>query len=139
MSNDMGGATIAHNLLFKRDHPGTGHLDHRQKMASILASPQTARKKRFVKLELGSLEANPPARANPFLARKVAEGTIRHDAAPGPGGRGTEGLGSPPSTPTTWPSLTPDGGIPSLYPELVQGLLKGSIDQEAALEIGTDV
>ncbi len=139
MSNDTGGATIAHNLLLKRDHPGTGHLDHRQKMASILASPQTTKKKIFVKLELGSLEANPPAGANPFLARKVAEGTVHHDVASGPGGRGTEGLGSPPSTPTTWPSLMPDGGIPSLYPEPVQGLFKGSIGQEAALEIGTDV
>ncbi len=90
-------------------------------------------------MELGSLEANPPAGANPFLARKVAEGTVRHEAAPGLGGRGTEELGSPPSTPTTWPSLMSDGGIPSFYSEPVQGLFKGSIGQEAALEIGTDV
>jgi len=42
------------------------HLVHKQKMASILAFPQAARKKRFVKVELGSLEANLPAGANPF-------------------------------------------------------------------------
>jgi hypothetical protein len=66
MSNDTGGATVAHNLLLKRDHSCIGHLVHRQKMASILASPQTTRKKRFVKLELGSFEAKPPAEANPF-------------------------------------------------------------------------
>jgi hypothetical protein len=35
-------------------------------MASILASTQAARKKRFMKLELGSLEASLPARTNPF-------------------------------------------------------------------------
>jgi hypothetical protein len=66
MNNDAGGAMAAHNLLLKRDPLSTEHLVHKQKMASILASPQAARKKRFVKLELGSLEASLSAGANPF-------------------------------------------------------------------------
>jgi hypothetical protein len=139
MNNDMGGAIAAHNLLFKRDHSCTEHLVHRQKLASILASPQTARKKRFVKLELGSLEANPPAGANPFQARKVAGGTVHHGSAPDPGWRGIEGLRSPPPTPTTHQISMPTRGIPSAYLESDQGLYKGSIGQEAALGLGTDV
>jgi hypothetical protein len=49
MSDDTGGALAAHNLLLKRDHQSTEHLAHKQEMASILASPQNARKKRFTK------------------------------------------------------------------------------------------
>ncbi len=58
MNNDAGGVVAAHNLLLNRDPSSTEHLIHKQKMASILASPQAAGKKRFVKLELGSLEAS---------------------------------------------------------------------------------
>jgi len=80
MNNDTGGAVAAHNLLLKRDPSSTEHLIHKQKMASILASPQAAIKKRFVKLELGSLEASLPAGTNPFQDPKVAGGTIRRDS-----------------------------------------------------------
>jgi hypothetical protein len=39
MNDDTGGAIATHNLLLKRDHQCTEHLAHKQKMASILASP----------------------------------------------------------------------------------------------------
>jgi hypothetical protein len=39
MNNDTGGAMAAHNLFLKREHLCMEHLVHRQKMASILASP----------------------------------------------------------------------------------------------------
>jgi hypothetical protein len=71
MNNDIGGMVAAHNLLLKRDPPSTEHLVHKQNMASILASPQVVRKKSFVKLELGSLEASLLAGANPFQDPKV--------------------------------------------------------------------
>jgi len=66
MNNDTGGVVATHNLLLKRDPSSTEHLVHKQKMASILASAQAVRKKRFMKLELGSLEASLPAGTNPF-------------------------------------------------------------------------
>jgi hypothetical protein len=50
MNNHSGGAVAAHNLLFKRDPSSTEHIIHKQRMASILASPPAARKKRFVRL-----------------------------------------------------------------------------------------
>ncbi len=58
--------TLGQSRVATRDPSSTEHLVHKQKMASILAFPQAARKKRFVKVELGSLEANLPAGANPF-------------------------------------------------------------------------
>ncbi|CAM6019479.1 unnamed protein product [Sphagnum balticum] len=127
MNNDIGSAVAVHNLLFKKDHLCTEHLVHKQKMASILASPHTARKKRFVKLELGSLEANPPPGANPFQARKVTGSTVHHGSAPNPRCGGIEGLESPPPTPTSHPILMPTGGIPPLNPKPDQGIYKGSI------------
>jgi len=92
MNNDTGGAVAAHNLLFKRDPSSTEHLEHKQKMASILASPHAARKKRFVKLELGSLEASLPAGANPFQDPKVVGGTTQHDLEPDRGYVENEGI-----------------------------------------------
>ncbi len=92
-----------------------------------------------MKLELGSLEANPPAGANPFQVLKVAGGTIQHGSVLDPGCGGIKGLESPPPTPTTHPILMPTGGIPPLNPEPNQGLYKGSIGQEAALGLGTYV
>ncbi|CAK9190675.1 unnamed protein product [Sphagnum jensenii] len=95
MNNDTGGAVAAQNLLLKRDPSSTEHLVHKQKMASILASPQAARKKRFVKLELGSLEASPPAGANPFQDPKAEGDTTQHDSAQGRGYVEYEGIESP--------------------------------------------
>jgi hypothetical protein len=66
MNNDTGGAVAAHNLLFKRDPSSTDHLVYKHMMASIMASPQATRKKRFIRLELGSVEASLLAGANPF-------------------------------------------------------------------------
>ncbi|CAK9253699.1 unnamed protein product [Sphagnum jensenii] len=76
MNNDAGGgAVVAHNLLLKRDPSNAEHLIHKQKMASILASPQAAMKKRFVKLELGSLEDNLLTGNNLFRHPKATGGT----------------------------------------------------------------
>jgi len=106
-------------------------------MASILASPQAARKKRFVKLELGSFEGNLPTGTNPFEDPKVAGGTIQHGSKPDQGYGEIEG--TPPSTLTTHPIQMPIGSTPPLNSEPGQGFYKGSIDQEATLEIGTYV
>jgi len=138
MNNDAGGAVAAHNLLLKRDPLSTEHLVHKQKMASIQASPQAARKKRFVKLELGSLEANLLAEANPFQDPKVAGGTTQHDLVPNQGyveNGGTE----PHSISTTYPALMPNGRSPPHSSEPDQGHHKGSIGRQAALVLGTHV
>jgi hypothetical protein len=126
MNNDTGGAVAAHNLLLKRDPSNTEHFEHKQKMASILASPQAARKKRFVKLELGSLEASLPAGANPFQDPKVAGGTTQHDLELDRGYVENEGIESP-SIFTTYPMLMPNGSIPPHNSEPDQGHHKGSI------------
>jgi hypothetical protein len=139
MSDDTGGALAAHNLLLKRDHQSTEHLAHKQKMASILASPQNARKKRFTKLDLGNLGTNPPAGANPFQVLKGAGDTLQFSPVPGPGYRGVEELGPPPLTPATLPSWTSPEGTPLITPELDQNFCKGSIGQKAALRLETHV
>ncbi|CAM6055527.1 unnamed protein product [Sphagnum tenellum] len=126
MKNDTGGAVAAHNLLLKRDPSSTDHLVHKQKMASILASPQAARKKRFVKLELGSLKASLSAEANPFQNPKVAGDTTQHDLEPDRGYVENVGIESP-STFTTYPTLMPNEGTPPHNPEPDQGHHKGSI------------
>jgi hypothetical protein len=126
MNSDTGGAVATHNLFLKRDPSSTEHLVHKQKMASILASPQVARKKRFVKLELGNLEASLPAGANPFQDPKAAGGTTQHDLEPDRGYTENEGI-EPPSTFTTYPAWMPNGGTPSHNPGPDQGHHKGSI------------
>jgi hypothetical protein len=85
MNNDTRGAMAAHNLLLKKDPSSTNHLEYKHKMASILASPQAARKKRFIKLELGSTETSLPARANPFQRLKTTGDTPQHNSKPDEG------------------------------------------------------
>ncbi|CAK9861925.1 unnamed protein product [Sphagnum jensenii] len=136
MNNDTGGAVVTHNLLLKRDPSSTEHLVHKQKMASILASPQAARKKRFVKLKLESLEASPPAGANPFHDHKVARGTTQHDSKPNPGYAEKERTEPSSSILTTYPILMPNGGFSPHNPESDQGHYKGLIGREAALGLG---
>jgi len=138
MNNDTGGAVAAHNLLLKRDPSSTEHLVHKQKMASILASPQAARKKRFVKLEMGNLEPSPLAGANPFQDPKATGGTTQHNLAQGRGCVENGGMESP-SFFTTYPTLMPDGSIPPPNSEPDQGHHKGSIGRQAALALGTYV
>jgi hypothetical protein len=139
MNNDMGGAVATHNLLLKRDPSSTEHLVHKQKMANILASPQAARKKRFVKLEWGILETSLPTRANPFQDPKAAGGTAQHDSGSDPGGVEIGGTESSPSILANHPISMPIGGILPHSSEPEQGLYKGSIGQEAALRLGTYV
>jgi hypothetical protein len=110
MNNDAGGTVAAHNLLLKRDPSNTEHLVHKQKMASILASPQAARKKRFVKLELGSFEDNLPTGNNLFQDPKATGGTTQLGPEPGPGHR--ELIGVLQSILTAHPTRMLIGGTP---------------------------
>ncbi|CAM6055883.1 unnamed protein product [Sphagnum tenellum] len=70
MNNDMEFSTSAHNLLRKTDTGNSTSQAHRNKSASLLASPQAARKKRFTKLDLALMTARllgsigPPAARN---------------------------------------------------------------------------
>jgi len=105
-----GGAVVTHNLLLKRDPSNMEHLVHKQKMASILASPQAARKKRFVKLELGSLEDNLPTGNNLCQYPKATGGTTQLGPEPDPGYRGL--IRVPQSTFTAHSSRMLFGGTP---------------------------
>jgi hypothetical protein len=82
LNNEVGAAVTAHSLLLKKAPPSSDHLAHKQKVASILASPQAARKKRFVKLDWSSSNDDPPAGANPFQGPQAKEGDIQHSSAP---------------------------------------------------------
>ncbi|CAM6003597.1 unnamed protein product [Sphagnum balticum] len=107
-------------------------------MASILASPQVARKKRFVKLELGSLEDNLPTGNSLFQYPKATGGTsqLGPESDRGFG----ELIGVPQSTFTASSTQMLIGGTPpSIYSEPAQGLYKESIGQEATLGTGTNV
>jgi hypothetical protein len=61
MSNEMEFSAQAHNLLMKTEAEISEHQERKNRSASIQASPQAARKNRFVKLNLNFLD---PPRAN---------------------------------------------------------------------------
>jgi hypothetical protein len=128
MNNDTGGAVAAHNLLLKRDPSSTEHLIYKHRMASILASPQAARKKRFIKLELGSVEASLPAGANPFQYSKTAGGTAQHNSEPDQGYVRNAGTESSPTLNTS-PTFMLNGGTTQHNSEPDQGYHKGLIGQ----------
>ncbi len=69
MNNDIEFATPAHNLLRKTDTRNSVHQAHRNKSASLLASPQAARKKRFTKLDLALMIARLLGSIGPSPAR----------------------------------------------------------------------
>jgi len=52
MNNEVKFSTSAHNLLKKIEAENTTHQAHKNRSASILASPQAARKKRFTKWDI---------------------------------------------------------------------------------------
>ncbi len=54
MNNEVEFAASTHNLLRKTDVESTTRQAHKNCMASILASPQAARKKWFTKVDLRS-------------------------------------------------------------------------------------
>jgi hypothetical protein len=58
MNNDIEFATSAHNLLRKIDTGNTVRQAHRNSFASLFASPQATRKKRFTKLDLALMIAS---------------------------------------------------------------------------------
>jgi hypothetical protein len=57
MNNDIDFVTLAHNLLRKIDSGNLVRQSHRNNTASLLASPQAARKKSFTKLDLALMIA----------------------------------------------------------------------------------
>jgi hypothetical protein len=61
MNNEVEFTAPVHNLLRKSGVENTTRLAHKNSTASILASPQAARKKRFTKVNLALLR-NPPER-----------------------------------------------------------------------------
>jgi hypothetical protein len=56
---------VAHDLLLKNGPSRIDHHTYKHKMASILASLQVARKKKYIILDLGSAKPNLSTRANP--------------------------------------------------------------------------
>jgi hypothetical protein len=136
MNNDTGGTVVAHNLLLKRDPSSTDHLAYKHRMASIMASPQAARKKRYIKLELGSVKTSLPAGAKPFQYSKTVGGTTQHNIKPDKGNErnvGTETF--PTSSPTlpTPPTSELGGGTTQHNSEPDQGHHMGSIGRQVAL------
>jgi len=87
LNNETGvaAAATAHSLLLKRDPPNPEHHTHKQKIASLMASPQAARKKRFTRLEWGNAEANPPTGANPFQTSQTTESLSQPNTEPDQG------------------------------------------------------
>ncbi|CAM6021574.1 unnamed protein product [Sphagnum balticum] len=69
MNNDIEFATLTHNLLRKTDTRNSARQAHRNKLASLLASPQAARKKRFTKLDLALMAARLPGSIGPSAAQ----------------------------------------------------------------------
>jgi hypothetical protein len=130
MNNDMGGAVVAHNLLLKKDPACSDHLAHKQRMASILASPQAARKKRFIKLEWGNPEADFLGGTFPSIYPTPSGGTIHHN----PGfNQEIEGLGGLTFSPgPSLPPSEPAGGLNHHNIEATQGRNMGSIGRQAA-------
>ncbi len=80
MNNEVEFSTSAHNLLLKTGVESTAHQTHKNHIASIQASPQTAKKKRFTKLNITTLKPtqmdNVTAPA-PNVKRMMADKTPR--------------------------------------------------------------
>jgi hypothetical protein len=73
MNNEAEFTAEAHDLLFKNGPSCIDHQTYKHRMASIMASPQAARKRRYIRLDLGSVEPNLTAEANPFQGTQMAE------------------------------------------------------------------
>jgi hypothetical protein len=74
MNNDIEFAGPAHNLLLKSGPVSTEHQVRMSEVASQMASPQTIRKKRFIKLDLSKLEPQRAATSLNFEDGQVAQG-----------------------------------------------------------------
>jgi hypothetical protein len=73
MNNEVEFATPVHNLLRKTDAKNTIHQAHKNRTASILASPQAVRKKQFTKLDLALLMTSQKGSNGPIRADHKAE------------------------------------------------------------------
>jgi hypothetical protein len=72
MNNEVEFSISAHNLLKKVDAGDTTRQAHNNRVASILASPQAAMKKRFTKLDLARMLS--PQVVNLGLSQAAKEG-----------------------------------------------------------------
>jgi hypothetical protein len=66
MNNEAEFSTSAYDLLLKNGPSRIDHETYKHRMASILVLPQAARKKKYIKLDLGSAEPNLTAGVNLF-------------------------------------------------------------------------
>jgi hypothetical protein len=73
MNNEVEFAAKAHDLLLKNGPSRIDHQTYKHKMASILALPLATRKRRYIRLDLGSVEPNLTAEANPFQGTQMAK------------------------------------------------------------------
>jgi hypothetical protein len=65
MNNEAKFSAPAHDLLLKSGPSCIDHHAYKHRMASIQALPQAARKKRYIKLDLGSTKPNPKVGKTP--------------------------------------------------------------------------
>jgi hypothetical protein len=78
MNNDVVFAGPAYGLILKTGPTSTDHQTRKSTSASLLASPQTARKKkRYVKLDLLTITPSNPS--DLFQASQTGEGTGQGD------------------------------------------------------------
>jgi hypothetical protein len=73
MNNEVEFAALTHNLLRRTDAENTTRQAHKNRTASILASPQATRKKRFTKLDLVLLMTSQKGIIGPTHADHKAE------------------------------------------------------------------
>jgi len=73
MNNEVEFIVPAHNLLRKTEVVSTTRQAHKNRVVSILASPQAARKKRFTKLDLTLVLASQKDSLNPIHTDHKAE------------------------------------------------------------------
>jgi hypothetical protein len=73
MNNEVEFAVLAHNLLRKSAVENTTHLTHKNNTASILASPQASRKKRFTKVDLALLRDPQKGSIGPVKSEALVE------------------------------------------------------------------
>jgi hypothetical protein len=73
MNNEIEFITPAHNLLRKIDIGNTARQAHKNRSASLLTSPQAARKKRCTKLDLALLMTSQQVIGTPTLTDREAK------------------------------------------------------------------
>jgi len=95
MNNEVEFSAPAHNLLKKIEAENTTHQAHKNRSASILASPQATRKKHFTKWDITMLNAS---QTNIITCSRVErEADDNNQKPPSSGTTKTLGLIGPPT------------------------------------------